>query len=266
MTYLIVGRTGAGKDYLSEQMQRRGLTAVISYATRPKRTPDENTHIFITPQEAEKYKDRIAETKIGEFVYFATRRQVEESDIYIIDPKGLDELVRNMPKEEFVVIHVKTDDGRREAHAINRARDRKKEQQVYAKRNEAENAQFTDFEQKMETGYYERLSNVRCVEFVNRYQPQDVKRFLDKLMQDYARSTHASIGTEEALQRAEEAKKETEQIKTAEPKSTQETKEAAAAGGKVSLKDRIAAKKQAARSSADDSIPMGRGQNKGFSD
>ena len=42
---LIAGRTGAGKDTLVKELINREFRGVKSYTTRPKRTPDEDTHI-----------------------------------------------------------------------------------------------------------------------------------------------------------------------------------------------------------------------------
>ncbi len=146
MIYLIVGRTGAGKDYLVSKLKEHGLSVVKSYATRPKRDENENTHIFITPEEAKEYTDRVAETTINGYEYFATRKQVEESDIYIIDPNGIKVLTKLMPDATFHIVYVYADNMERRLHAVSRAENKIKEEQVFDERNASENDQFDEFE------------------------------------------------------------------------------------------------------------------------
>ena len=96
---VILGRSGRGKDTCAKYLtDKYGLTQVKSYTTRPKRGENEDTHIFINKSEVNNYiNDMAAYTKIGEYEYFATKTQVQENDIYIIDPKGLYELKKTMP-------------------------------------------------------------------------------------------------------------------------------------------------------------------------
>ena len=52
MKLLIVGRTATGKDTLREALEKHAnMTFVKSYATRPRRFENEDTHIFITKNE-----------------------------------------------------------------------------------------------------------------------------------------------------------------------------------------------------------------------
>ena len=70
---LIIGRSGSGKDHLARELSKHGLKQVLSYTTRPPRRPDEDTHIFIKPEESCNYKDKIATTEIAGCEYFATK-------------------------------------------------------------------------------------------------------------------------------------------------------------------------------------------------
>lgn len=158
MIYLIAGRTGAGKDYLvaklielSKQINGTPWKQVKSYATRPPRTPDEDTHTFISPEKVKDYKDKmVAYTKIGDYEYFATDEQVLESDMYIVDPNGIEELTKNMPDTEFQIVYVRAnDDINRRINAVKRAENKIKEEEIFDKRNAAEDEQFTEFEDKI---------------------------------------------------------------------------------------------------------------------
>lgn len=107
MKYLIVGRTAAGKDTLVHILEEEyGFRQVLSATTRPRRSPDEATHRFVTEDEAAAEADKVAQTRIGGYLYYATRADVEAADIYIIDPPGMMQLAKAMPEENFALIVV----------------------------------------------------------------------------------------------------------------------------------------------------------------
>ena len=147
---LIVGRTGVGKDYLAKKLGEFGLTQLKSYTTRPKRTPDENTHIFISPEEVEALTPKAAQTVINGHHYFATVEQVLRSDVYIVDPTGLYELLDHMPDTPFLIVHVTADREVARKHAIGRASDPERESAVYDARTASEDSQFSNFEKSIE--------------------------------------------------------------------------------------------------------------------
>lgn len=104
---LLVGSSASGKDSVAHELVKRGYKQLLSYATRPQRVGEGNTHIFITDEEVNQYKeDMIAYTKIGQFQYFATRQQLEESDLYVIDPTGVKYLKRIVKDMRFITIHI----------------------------------------------------------------------------------------------------------------------------------------------------------------
>lgn len=179
MKFLIVGRTASGKDHLKEILQARyGWKFVKSYTTRAKRTPDEDTHIFISHEEAQAIpaSEKVAITKIcnqNEIPdeYFATRKQVQEADAYIIDPIGVKILLSNMPDECFEIIYVQAEmDAMRKAAAIDRASDKEKAEKNFDKRNADEDAQFTEFEQTFESGAFGAQNCQQLTVYRNNYQ------------------------------------------------------------------------------------------------
>ena len=88
-----------------------GLTRVRSYTTRPSRETrvDEQSHIFVTDEEFDKLSDFVAYTTFDRYRYAATAQQVEEADLYIIDPYGVDSLLENYNGDrEFVVIRIES--------------------------------------------------------------------------------------------------------------------------------------------------------------
>lgn len=89
--FLIVGASGSGKSAISRILQKDyGLKAVQSYTTRPPRYEGEEGHTFITEDE---YKELVfscvACTEIGGYHYCATEQQVDNNDLYVIDPDGV---------------------------------------------------------------------------------------------------------------------------------------------------------------------------------
>ena len=147
IVFLVIGRSGCGKDTLVNYMcQKYGLKKLKSYTTRPPRQNEEDTHIFISPEDVEKYRDDIiAYTKIGEFEYFATKSQLKDINFYIIDPKGVQDL-ENIPnlKEEFSFIKLfiyLPEKERKKRIAL-----RGDSEEAFLKRQEGEKQQFDNFE------------------------------------------------------------------------------------------------------------------------
>ena len=112
--YLLVGPSGAGKTTIANLICKQcGLTQVESYTTRPRRTPDEGGHRFLS---AEKYPDWhtierqfhdiVARTIYNGHFYFATREQMDTADLYVIDPPGVDVLRKHCHKRGLRVIYI----------------------------------------------------------------------------------------------------------------------------------------------------------------
>lgn len=89
--FLIVGCSGSGKTTITEQLEQKyGLKSIQSYTTRQPRYDGETGHIFISDEEFDKLTDMVAYTEFAGNRYCAIAEQVENNDLYIIDPKGVD--------------------------------------------------------------------------------------------------------------------------------------------------------------------------------
>lgn len=89
--YLIVGQSGSGKTTIVEQLEAKyKLSSIQSYTTRQPRYENETGHIFISNEDFDKLKDLVAYTEFDSNRYCATAEQVENNDLYIIDPKGIE--------------------------------------------------------------------------------------------------------------------------------------------------------------------------------
>lgn len=89
---LLAGKSGSGKSTVADILSLKyGYKSINSYTTRPKRSEIEMGHIFIDDKDFEKIRpeDMVAYTKFNGNRYCATKQQVEDSDIYIIDKAGI---------------------------------------------------------------------------------------------------------------------------------------------------------------------------------
>lgn len=187
MKVLVIGRTSTGKDALRTILEEQhGWKFVHSHTTRPKRTPDENTHVFVTQEYADSVpiEDKVAKTVIGEYEYFTTRKQVEESDAYIIDPIGAYMLLKNMPEEEFQIVYMRPADATTQKEmALKRSDDPESELKIFKKRTSAESAQFDEFEQHLDNQDF-ALKNCHSYRtFTNTYKLADLEDLATQLEQ-----------------------------------------------------------------------------------
>ena len=149
LKFLFIGRTASGKSSIAKAVcKRMGLTQVVSYTTRPMRKSEKNgsDHIFITDEEVSKYEDDIAAyTEINGYKYFTTYDVIDKSDIYVIDPIGVDSLkIKCSDRYDFVEIYIRTPQKLSEERARIRG-DRLKD---FKQRWVAENQMFTDYENR----------------------------------------------------------------------------------------------------------------------
>ena len=87
---LIVGESGSGKSTICDELTKRyGLKQVESYTTRPRRSEDEDGHTFISDEEFKELEGICAYTYFDRHRYCATKEQIDDSDLYIIDPYGV---------------------------------------------------------------------------------------------------------------------------------------------------------------------------------
>lgn len=149
LKFLFIGRTASGKSSIAKAVcEKMGLTQVVSYTTRPMRKSEKNgtDHIFISDEEVKQYENDIAAyTEINGYKYFTTYDVIDKSDIYVIDPIGVDNLkIKCGDRYEFVEIYIRTPQNLSET----RARMRGDKLKDFKQRWVAENRQFTDYENR----------------------------------------------------------------------------------------------------------------------
>lgn len=120
---LIAGQCASGKDYLAQKIAMKyHLNILKSNTTRPPRSADEDTHTFVTPlQYAQDKAQRqiIAETFVNEHIYYCTKQQLAEADIYIVDPKGISDL-KDIHKRAVYKVLITADNDVRNARLVDR--------------------------------------------------------------------------------------------------------------------------------------------------
>lgn len=121
----IMGESACGKDTLVHQLcERNNLSQLISYTTRSCRNNEGNTHIFVDEDTYYKMREEgqiAAYTNINNVHYWSTIDQICESDIYIIDPLGVEVLKQlNIPNLRLVTIYINVPEDIRKERAIQR--------------------------------------------------------------------------------------------------------------------------------------------------
>lgn len=108
MLILLVGKSGSGKSTFQQELEKRWyLHSVQSYTTRPKRSDNETGHIFVTKEEFDALENKVAYTEFDGYEYCATKEQLDKSEVYIIDPQGLESLKQNYDGKFLFVVYLK---------------------------------------------------------------------------------------------------------------------------------------------------------------
>lgn len=111
--FLIVGESGSGKTSICGRLENRlGAKQVKSYTTREPRHPFEDGHNFVWDYDRwkrEHPKERIvAETHFADRDYWATISQINGSNLYVIDPIGIQSLKSTyVGEKQFRVIYIR---------------------------------------------------------------------------------------------------------------------------------------------------------------
>lgn len=156
----VLGRTGSGKDSVTNKLcDRTGLKAITSYTTRPRRENEGETHIFTTEEAYEQMQAEgvvAAYTNIAGYYYWTTIDQLYDNDIYIIDYHGVQTLRElNLPGIRFVTVFINVPDKVREERALNQRKDDKVK---FRTRNFAEREQFREMLKNADFDY--AVSNI----------------------------------------------------------------------------------------------------------
>lgn len=98
----LVGESGSGKTTIADALANKyNLKVLKSYTTRPPRENDDS-HILISDEEFAHLTDIVAYVEYNGYKYCATKEQLNNSDIYVIDPDGLN-MLRDKYKDKLIL-------------------------------------------------------------------------------------------------------------------------------------------------------------------
>lgn len=99
--FLIVGKSASGKTSVTEFLEKeKGMKSLQSYSTRLPRYEGETGHTFISDEEFDKLENIIAYTEYHEHRYCCTQEQLDEADLYVIDPPGVETLLKKYNNQD----------------------------------------------------------------------------------------------------------------------------------------------------------------------
>lgn len=103
--FLFVGKSASGKTTIANILEDKyGLKSVASYTTRPPRYEGEREHVFLSESEFDELGELAAYTLYNGYRYGVTFNQVEECDIYVIDPPGVKYLLDRINNDRPISI------------------------------------------------------------------------------------------------------------------------------------------------------------------
>ena len=150
----VMAESSAGKDTLVNKLcEITGYRQLISHSTRPRRVDEGDTHIFVTEEDYQEMFNagRVAAyTEINGYKYWCTVDQLYSTDIYIIDPIGVEVLKSlNLPNLRIISIYINVPEEIRKQRAQSRGDD----MNVYRNRSLSERQQFRDMKKNMTVDY-----------------------------------------------------------------------------------------------------------------
>lgn len=140
---LIVGRSGSGKTTLEKNVvDFLDFKTVKSYTTRPPRYDGEDSHIFVSKEEFDALEEKMGYTKFNGYEYCATKEQLNNANIYVIDPKGVRYLWSHYNDKKIFIMYLNADRETCFERMIERGEDR----QRVIERLKNDDKEFYDFE------------------------------------------------------------------------------------------------------------------------
>ncbi|MFR2774767.1 MAG: AAA family ATPase [Anaerostipes sp.] len=108
----ILGESGSGKTSLANYLEDNyGWSVLKSYTTRDKRSDSKDDHTYVTQEEFDLIEDKVATNYYtgSNAWYCATKKQCDESDIYVVDIPGLEQLRKNYTNKHIFAIYLEVD-------------------------------------------------------------------------------------------------------------------------------------------------------------
>lgn len=137
---LIIGRVGSGKEELAEKLEAKGYSVAKKFTTH-KSIADNRKYVdYVDEKTASERKNAIAQSVVGDYIYYTTADELKDKDILIVDPYAADKIAGAMPNEIFNIVYIQME---RELRMHN-------EKKPYvAERNDAEEDMYNEFEVRL---------------------------------------------------------------------------------------------------------------------
>lgn len=104
--YLLIGRSASGKTTIANMLaDKYGYQSVSSYTTRPPRYKGEVGHLFIDDVSFDQLGELAGFVEYNGFRYGTTMQQVDDADIYVIDPIGAEYLLDKYTDRPICIIY-----------------------------------------------------------------------------------------------------------------------------------------------------------------
>ena len=105
---ILVGRGGAGKDYMREKFESRNFVYAVSYTTRPQRDNEVEgkDYYFLPRDEFLKLIDKdffYEYVEFNDWIYGSANWQLKSCDVFIMTPKGVNFLKAKDRKNSFII-------------------------------------------------------------------------------------------------------------------------------------------------------------------
>lgn len=112
--YFLTAKSGTGKDTVADMLNEfLGLRKVKSVTTRQRRYPTEDVYYYITDEEYDN-ADLAQHSSFSGCRYGATLDEVNASQLFVICPEGMPELIESYKERPIVALYLdSTDDTRR---------------------------------------------------------------------------------------------------------------------------------------------------------
>ena len=108
--YCLIGKSGTGKSTVMQALHDAyGYTIAQSYTDRPKRTPDEQGHVFLSPDEFDALNGLILPRSSQDGRYGMTEEMLDKSELIVLDYLGTQELLQSYTKRPVHVIGLHAD-------------------------------------------------------------------------------------------------------------------------------------------------------------
>jgi guanylate kinase len=104
--YLLIGRSASGKTTIANMLtEKYEYKSVSSYTTRPPRYDGEVGHIFVDDTTFDQLGELAGFVEYNGYRYGTTMKQVDDADIYVIDPIGAEYLLDKCTDRPICIIY-----------------------------------------------------------------------------------------------------------------------------------------------------------------